>query len=122
MWIYKQATGELFRNHLDSPIVGVGYAGKDEGKNNTKLEAVRNTGPLPRGLYAIGSAYLDKTRGSYCMALLPDRKNVMYGRSGFLIHADSIAHPGSASEGCIVLALEVRKLIATSDDCWLVVI
>ena len=47
-----------------------------------------------------------RPRARHCspvaMPLIPDPANQMHGRSGFFIHADSIADPGSASEGCIV--------------------
>jgi hypothetical protein len=36
------------------------------------------------------------------MPLTPNPANQMHGRSAFFIHADSVAKPGSASEGCIV--------------------
>lgn len=40
----------------------------------------------------------------------------MCGRSGFLIHGDSIAHTGQASHGCIILPRSVREQIAASGD------
>lgn len=121
MWIYKQATGELRRQNLDSPLVATGYAGRGEGKNNTAMENVKNVGPLPRGLYSMGAARTDSLRGAYCIPLTPDKGNDMFGRSDFLIHADSISAPGTASEGCIILAAATRKLLAESKDRWLVV-
>lgn len=121
MWIYKQSTGELRRQALDAPLIATGYAGRGDGKNNTAMEGVRNIGPLPRGLYSMGLAYTDPHRGPVCIPLLPDALNDMKGRSGFLIHADSIADPGNASEGCIIFSLPTRKLLAESKDRWLVV-
>ena len=38
------------------------------------------------------------------------------GRDGFLIHGDNQALNRSASQGCIVLGLGLRKLIAASTD------
>jgi len=122
MWIYKQSTGELRRQALDAPLIATGYAGRGDGKNNTAMEGVKNIGPLPRGLYAIGAAYTDSKRGSVCIPLWDDKANDMKGRSGFLIHADSIAAPGEASEGCIIFSLPTRKLLAESKDRWLVVV
>ncbi len=46
----------------------------------------------------------------------------MFGRSGFLIHGDSVSHPGEASEGCIILDRNVRETIANDDDKYLVVV
>jgi hypothetical protein len=39
-----------------------------------------------------------------------------YGRDGFMIHGDSIANPGTASEGCIVLRRNERQAIWESND------
>jgi hypothetical protein len=49
--------------------------------------------------------------------------HVAYYRSGFLIHGDSKAHPGKrvASEGCIILAPHLRKVILHSEDRELIV-
>jgi hypothetical protein len=46
----------------------------------------------------------------------------MFGRSGFLIHGDSIIRPGTASRGCIILAREIREQIAASGDADLEVV
>ncbi len=50
------------------------------------------------------------------MRLTYDPSNEMGGRDGFFIHADSYEHPGQASEGCIVLPLQLRMMIALSLD------
>ncbi|MGK3131451.1 tlde1 domain-containing protein [Pantoea sp. C8B4] len=50
------------------------------------------------------------------MRLQPAPSNVMYGRAGFLIHGDSVAHPGGASNGCIVMPLNIRHKIWSSGD------
>ena len=55
------------------------------------------------------------------MRLTPYVENQMCGRDGFMIHGDSSAHPGAASDGCIVLNLPYRKIIAASKDKILVV-
>jgi hypothetical protein len=108
-FIYHQATGKLT---LEGKDLGTGYAGRGEGKNNPDKEAVRNVGPIPRGLYTIGKARVFKKMTS-CFDLTPLGHKAL-GRSGFLIHGDSRAAPGTASKGCIVLPLEVRKKIAAS--------
>jgi len=46
----------------------------------------------------------------------------MCGRSAFLIHGDSIAAPGTASHGCIILARPDRERIAESGVKQLVVV
>ncbi|MNH36588.1 hypothetical protein D3C79_973950 [compost metagenome] len=55
------------------------------------------------------------------MRLFPYDGNDMCGRDGFMIHGESSAHPGEASDGCIILNLSSRKIIAASSDKTLVV-
>lgn len=43
------------------------------------------------------------------MRLTPYVENQMCGRDGFMIHGDSSAHPGEASDGCIVFKSSVQK-------------
>jgi hypothetical protein len=50
------------------------------------------------------------------MALTPILQTKTYGRSGFLIHGDSIQHPGEASEGCIIMPPDARHRIWASGD------
>ncbi|MBP2168297.1 hypothetical protein J2125_001489 [Erwinia toletana] len=113
-WIFQQSTGRLSR---DGKLIATGYAGKDGGKNNPELQATADTGPLPRGKYTIiGHPFHHPHTGNYSMRLQPDPSNIMYGRAGFLIHGDSAAHPGSASNGCIVMPLNIRHTIWSSGD------
>jgi hypothetical protein len=56
------------------------------------------------------------------MRLEPNQQNEMYGRAGFLIHGDSLEHPGTASLGCIVLGRLYREAIWASGDHQLQVI
>lgn len=92
-----------------------GYSGKGIGKNNPAMDNVANVGPIPRGRYTIAEL-IEHTdaHGPYVLRLEPDPANDMHGRSGFLIHGDSEAHPGEASEGCIILPRPVREKIWTS--------
>jgi hypothetical protein len=70
---------------------------------------------LPRGLYTIEPPHDSPQVGPYAMSLIPDPANEMFGRSDFLIHGDSIEHPGQASHGCIILPRSVREKIWQSD-------
>lgn len=111
MWTYHQQTGKL---EYCGPLIGVGYSGAPPlGKNNPAMQDTRDVGPIPRGLYTIGERQ-DHPRLGDCFALTPDPGNQMFGRSAFFIHGDSAAHPGAASEGCIVMARTVRDAIASS--------
>jgi hypothetical protein len=113
MWTYEQKTGNLLKG--DS-IIATGYAGYGPGKNNPEFECVKNTGPLPRGQYTINAPYNSKKVGNYALILTPDIHNNMFGRDDFRIHGDSIASPGTASQGCIILPLAIRQLIWRSGD------
>lgn len=45
-----------------------------------------------------------------------------HGRTGFFIHGDSVARPGTASEGCIVLPHDVRVRLNAGTDKTLQVV
>lgn len=121
MWIYQQSTGKL---SLNGVLVGTGYSGMGADKNQPADESIKNLGPLPEGFYTIGSvmAHGPGATGAYVLPLAPDASDVMFGRSGFYMHGDSISHPGFASEGCIVMSYAVRIAVATSLDKRLQVI
>ena len=114
MWTYQQATGAL--HSAAGECVAHGYSRSPEGKNDPAKQSLANVGPVPRGGYSIGAPFDSETHGPYCLRLDPDAANEMFGRSGFLMHGDSVAHPGAASEGCIILPRPVRELVWASDD------
>lgn len=117
MWTYQQGTGRLSRN--EQPVA-IGYSGFGEGKNNPALQGVPDIGPIPRGDYTIGPPEcvdVPGPHGPYVLRLTPHQP--VGGRDGFLIHGDSIEHPGQASHGCIILARGFRSLIVTSRDTLL---
>jgi Protein of unknown function (DUF2778) len=116
MWTYQQTNGELSR---DGVHAGTCYSGFEAGKNNPAMQNVVNTGPIPRGRYSIGAPECVDSpgpHGPFILRLTPHPGNEMFGRAGFLIHGDSIVHPGMASRGCIIAGLPIRKAIASSDD------
>lgn len=120
MWTYHQTTGELFH---DDKLIGTGYSGRNEGKNNFSLQNVHGIGPLCRGWYTIEDLIHDGGHlGPDVVFLKPDAENEMFGRSGFFMHGDSIANPGSASDGCIIQGHAVRILVSESEDRRLTVI
>lgn len=114
MWTYQQSTGNL--TNAAGQLVGTGYSGSPAGKNDPTQQCLPDVGPIPRGNYSIGTPEDTMAHGPYAMPLTPDPTNSMCGRSGFLIHGDSIEHPGAASEGCIILARNFRTQIWTSGD------
>jgi len=105
-WTFVISTGQL--SHDGTPVATC-YSGRGIGKDNPAYCSAPmgtlgpgNFGPLPAGKYTISAAVDDPKLGPIAMRLIKDPANEMYGRDGFFIHADSVAHPGEASEGCIV--------------------
>lgn len=117
---YNQKTGELTTN--SGVVIGKGYAGHGEGKNNPEMESVKNMGPLPKGVYLIGEPYDSGKTGPFTLPLIPEYGNEMYGRSEFKIHGDNITDPGNASHGCIILPRAIRAQIHNCADKKLEVI
>jgi len=111
---YVQRTGAIL-DAAGSVIAG-GYAGRGSHKNDPDSDYLANEGPLPRGLYTIGEPHDTANHGPFVLRLMPDPANVMHGRGGFLIHGDSIASPGNASNGCIITARAAREFIWQSGD------
>src|SRR5690348_1819087 len=114
MWLYEQSTGKL--SSTESAFIAFGYSGANAGKNNPTMQSVRDLGPIPQGIYAIGAPFDSIDHGPFAMRLAPDAANEMFGRSSFLMHGDSGEHPGCASRGCIILSREARKTVAASGD------
>jgi hypothetical protein len=104
-------------------LVAVGYSGFGYGKNNPKCEEVPNVGPIPRGLWDMGDM-IESTllHGPYVIPLLPRGETETFGRSGFLIHGESIHAPGEASYGCMVQMRWVRVQMGQSEDKTLEVV
>ena len=113
-WIYVQKTGALLRNNRP---VATGYSGFDNGKNNPEMQAVPNLGPIPQGGWTIvGPPFNSTEHGPYVMRLAPDKNTRTFGRSGFLLHGDSIEAPGCGSRGCIVMPRTIRELVWQSGE------
>ena len=119
MWIYNQSNGTFSQ---DGQVVGHGYSGLGVGKNNPALQNLADVGPIPQAIYEIGPPFDTTTHGPHVMALSPAEGANTFGRSGFLIHGDSMEHLGAASHGCIILAHDVRVLVSSSGDTQLQVV
>lgn len=113
MWTYHQESGRLLH---DGAMVATGYSGAGAGKNNPAMQSAHNVGPIPIGKYTIGPPCDTDTHGPYVLRLTPNASNDMCGRAGFLMHGDSVAHPGTASQGCIIQARSVREWVWNSGD------
>lgn len=113
-WTYHQNSRKLFHDNIE---IAEGYSGKGEEKNNHDKQNVAFRGPIPVGKYTLqGAPFKHHKTGAYTIRLRPDISNEMFGRSNFMLHGDSGKHPGEASEGCIVLPLNIRKKIWQSGD------
>lgn len=112
--IYEQKTGKMTTDI--GSLIGFGYAGHGEGKNNPEKENVKNIGPLPKGKYKIGEPYNSSNTGNFTLPLTPFPENEMFGRTDFKIHGDSIDQPGTASHGCIIMSKSIREEIHNSTD------
>lgn len=119
MWTYEQSTGRLLH---DNERIAIGYSGAEDGKNNPALQDQHNVGPIPVGNYSIGAPVDTVTHGPYVLPLTPDAGNEMFGRAGFLMHGDSVVHPGTASQGCIIMPRMVREQVWNSGDNGLTVV
>ena len=115
MWTYDQATGTL--TTPDGTPLCAGYSGAEpDGKNNPSMQNLPCVGPIPQGTYTIGEPFNSTTHGPFAMPLSPAAANEMFGRSGFLMHGDSLEHPGCASEGCIIMPPDARHAVWASGD------
>ena len=123
MWTYEQATGKLIDS--DGNVVAHGYSGAGDGKNDPDKQDEPDIGPIPQGIYTIGAPQFVNTRGPhgpFVLPLTPDPGDEMFGRSGFLMHGDSIEHPGTASKGCIIMPKPIRENVWNSGDHQLQVV
>ena len=113
-WTYAQKTGEL---QQDGRHVARGYSGAGAGKNNPAMQEVPNFGPIPQGEWTIfGPPVNTHDHGPYVLTLRPASATETFGRSGFLMHGDSIEAPGCASHGCVVLPRPAREQVWNSGE------
>src|SRR5438874_13578527 len=68
-YIYSQSTGQLKE---DNQLIGTGYSGKGQAKNNQAMQATKGTGAIPIGEYLItGKQDNDLRINSPVIGLLP---------------------------------------------------
>lgn len=113
MWIYEQVSGWLSRGNVRE---AQGYSGAPASKNDPAFQDVPDIGPIPCGDYIIGEPIDSPKHGPFALPLRPDPDNQMFGRSEFLIHGDSLEHPGAASEGCVIMPRSARVTVWGSGD------
>lgn len=117
MYCYDQTSGLLSK---DGVGISIGYSGFGVGKNNGLYQAIPNVGPIPRGLWDIGTPYNSDTHGPVCLPLTP--RHDACGRTSFIIHGNGTHNPGEASRGCICIDRTARELIAVGEDHQLMVV
>lgn len=127
MKYYCIRTGTMFGDN-GKPLFDGCYAGGNKGTvpnavNNPDYCNVKNTGPLPPGVYTIGAPYDNPRTGSHTMNLDPEPGTELYGRGDFRIHGDNPAMNHSASDGCIIKSpAQVRCTAYTSGERRLTVV
>jgi hypothetical protein len=110
-YVYKQSTGQLTQN---KQLLGMGYSGKGQARNNFAMQGQRNLGPIPVGSYAITGKKNDE-KGEPIVELLPQAPNNAQGRfpfETFRISAETNP-PGNAPAGDIVMPRDARQRIET---------
>jgi len=118
-WKFEISSGKVF--DPVGTLAGLGYAGGNKGQdpagvNNPADESLKDIGPLPEGRYAFGEPVEHSQLGPFAIPLIPDPGNEMYGRGSFYIHGDTADLDHSASEGCLILARNVREEMWASPD------
>jgi lipoprotein-anchoring transpeptidase ErfK/SrfK len=111
-WTWDQSRGSM--NRPDGTLLGGGYSGKGSGLNNPAKQFVRATGPIPQGRYRIERPRTSDRTGRFAMPLTPLAGTNTGGRSAFQIHGDNTKGNRSASSGCIILPIALRKAIWAS--------
>lgn len=119
---YKIEQGEL---RIGEELVAKGlYSGDYEHKNDPQYIGLKSQGPLPVGVYRIGTPMDTDTHGPYFIPLIPlNLPADMYGRGGFGIHGERIEGlPGHASDGCIICPHDIRLRVGEHVGGLLVVL
>jgi hypothetical protein len=120
MWTYAQKTGNLLQ---DGKLVATGYSGGGEGKNDPSMQAVHDVGPIPQGNWTISGPPINTAEhGPFVLTLTANQGTNLFGRSGFLMHGDSVTAPGTASKGCIIMPRTAREQVWNSGDTDLEVV
>jgi len=107
-----QNTGEFFINGIKE---GTGFAGAPDYINNPAAQCLQDLGPLPKGWYIMTDG--DNAVTKHSIRLTPTDGTDMCGRHSMLIHGDSIDAPGTGSQGCIILRVDIRlKILKIIED------
>ena len=110
--IYSQSSGLMYLedDDLNRITLARGYSGHGTSINDPESEGFVGRGPIPRGLWKVGSAVTSDKMGPFCISLTPVGHDA-YHRSGFYIHGDNKPGDRSASTGCIIMPPHIRRAI-----------
>jgi type VI secretion system (T6SS) effector TldE1-like protein len=115
-WIYHQRSGLLeYRWQHAAHSVGTGYSGAPGAVNDPTQEAIHFRGPIPKGRYRVGTIFHHHEKGPHVMSLTPVGHSAHH-RTDLLIHGDNDDLNHTASQGCVILAPEMRLRIGHSHD------
>lgn len=112
-WVYSQSTGCLYlcdRQDVRT-LVATGYSGAAGHINRAESEQLKSLGPIPRGVWRLGSKFNHARLGPASIPLTPVEEAKVFGRSDFWIHGDNSRKNGTASRGCIILDRKTRDTI-----------
>ena len=110
---YAQKTGEL---QQDSTHVATGYSGSGSG-NNPAMQNVADVGPIPAGDWTIAGhpPTPPVMVHTFCnFSRTPKPRPSAAADSSCM--ATPKRHPGSASEGCVILPRDAREQVWNSGD------
>lgn len=110
--VYSQSSGIMYiydheRNWI---ALASGYSGAGTSINDPDSEGFGGRGPIPRGVWKVGTAFNSERTGPYAIPLTPVGHDA-YHRTGFQIHGDNKHGDRSASTGCIILPRSIRLAI-----------
>ena len=125
-FVFQQDTGNFYEKLSNESLKFLyqGYSGKWEYKNNPEYQNTYG-GPIPRGVWEI-TRVKNTLNGHYmkhvCVlsnitvpCCLEPRSICNRTCDSFRIHGDSISHPGHASLGCVIIALDIREGVLVND-------
>lgn len=110
--VYSQSSGLMYlEDHERNRItLARGYSGHGTSINDPDSEGFPGRGPIPRGVWKVGSPVNSDRTGPYILPLTPVGHDA-YNRSGFQIHGDNKHGNRTASTGCIILPRHIRQAI-----------
>ena len=110
--VYSQSSGIAYLEdeQFCRSMLTRGYSGHGTSINDPDHESYPGRGPIPRGLWKVGSPIHHERLGVLSFPLQPVGHDAHH-RSEFFIHGDNSHGDRSASTGCIILGRPYREVI-----------